>query len=101
MCRDEREAALVATHLSRHVELTRVEQGTKSESNPILLPRVGMRCTVRDIDDLEIAVAEYVDWFNHRRIHDEIGYVPPAEYEAQHAAVEPPPQLVDDLVDAR
>ena len=55
----------------------------------------------RDIDDLEIAVAEYIDWFNHRRIHGEIGYVPPAEDEAQHAAVVPSPELVDDLVDAR
>jgi putative transposase len=33
------------------------------------------------IDDLEIAVAEYVDWFNHRRLHGEIGLVPPAEHE--------------------
>ena len=32
-------------------------------------------------DDLEIAVAEYVDWFNHRRLHGETGLVPPAEYE--------------------
>ncbi|MDV3354466.1 IS3 family transposase [Dietzia sp. IN118] len=50
---------------------------------------------------MEIAVAEYIDWFNHRRIHGEIGYVPPAEYEALHAAVEPSPEPVDDLVDAR
>ena len=50
---------------------------------------------------VEIAVAEYIDWFNHRRIHGEIGYVPPAEYEAQHAPVEPSPEPVDDLVDAR
>lgn len=55
----------------------------------------------RDIDDLEIAVAEYIDWFNHRRIHGEIGYVPPAEYETQHTAAEPQPQTIDDLVDAR
>ena len=55
----------------------------------------------RDIDDLEIAVAEYIDWFNHRRIHGEIGYVPPAEYEAQHTAAEPAPEPVDDLIDAR
>ncbi|TCJ69791.1 UNVERIFIED_ORG: integrase-like protein, partial [Dietzia maris] len=55
----------------------------------------------RDIDDLEIAVAEYIDWFNHRRIHGEIGYVPPAEYEAQRVAVEPTPEPVDDLIDAR
>ena len=35
----------------------------------------------KGIDDLEIAVAEYIDWFNHRRLHGEIGLVPPAEYE--------------------
>ncbi|MDA2809009.1 IS3 family transposase [Nocardiopsis suaedae] len=34
------------------------------------------------LEELEIAVAEYVDWFNHRRLHGEIGLVPPAEFEA-------------------
>ena len=33
------------------------------------------------IDDLEIAVAEYLDWYNHRRLHGEIGLVPPVEHE--------------------
>ena len=35
----------------------------------------------RSINDLEIATAEYVDWFNHRRLHGEIGYRPPVEVE--------------------
>ena len=35
----------------------------------------------KSMDDLEIAVAEYVDWFNHRRLHGEIGLVPPIEFE--------------------
>ena len=35
----------------------------------------------KNIDDLEIAVAEYIDWFNHRRLHGEIGLIPPAEHE--------------------
>ena len=26
----------------------------------------------KSIEDLEIAVAEYIDWFNHRRVHGEI-----------------------------
>ena len=38
----------------------------------------------KSIDDLEIAVAEYIDWFNHRRLHGEIGLVPPAEFENDH-----------------
>lgn len=38
----------------------------------------------KSIDDLEIAVAEYIDWFNHRRLHGEIGLLPPVEHEANH-----------------
>ena len=38
----------------------------------------------KNIDDFEIAVAEYIDWFNHRRLHGGIGTVPPAELEQQH-----------------
>ncbi|WP_270409170.1 IS3 family transposase [Brachybacterium paraconglomeratum] len=35
----------------------------------------------RSIDELEIATAEYIDWFNHRRLHGEIGMIPPVEFE--------------------
>ena len=42
----------------------------------------GWRC----IDDVELAVATYIDWYNHRRLHGEIGYLPPAEMEATHWA---------------
>jgi hypothetical protein len=38
----------------------------------------------KNIDDLEVAVAEYIDWFNFRRLHGEIGLVPPVEYEQSH-----------------
>lgn len=36
------------------------------------------------INDIEIAVAEYIDWFNQRRLHGELGHVTPAEHEAAH-----------------
>ena len=48
----------------------------------------------KGIDDLEIAVAEYIDWFNHRRLHGEIGLIPPAEYEDNHYRHNPAPTPV-------
>jgi putative transposase len=39
----------------------------------------------RGLDDVEYATLEYVDWFNHRRLHGELGMLPPAEFEALHA----------------
>jgi putative transposase len=43
----------------------------------------------RGIDDLEIATVEYIDWYNNRRLHGELGHIPPAEYEALHAMTYP------------
>ena len=36
----------------------------------------------RGLDDLELATLEWVDWYNHRRLHSACGNRPPAEYEA-------------------
>ena len=35
----------------------------------------------RTIDDVEYATLEWVDWFNHRRLFQPIGDVPPSEFE--------------------
>jgi len=40
----------------------------------------------RGLESVEFATLDWVDWFNHRRLLEPIGYVPPAEYEAQHYA---------------
>ena len=50
--------------------------------NPVMRPKGGWK----SVGDVEIAVAEYIDWFNHRRLHGEIGLVPPAEFETNHWA---------------
>jgi putative transposase len=44
----------------------------------------------RGIDDVEIAVAEYIDWYNHRRLHGELGLIPPVEDETNHQHTTPP-----------
>jgi len=36
----------------------------------------------RNVDEVEYATLEWVDWFNNRRLLEPIGDIPPAEYEA-------------------
>jgi transposase InsO family protein len=40
----------------------------------------------RQLETVEFATLTWVDWFNTRRLLEPIGYVPPAEYEAQYYA---------------
>jgi len=40
----------------------------------------------RSLEAVEFATLGWVDWFNHRRLLEPIGYVPPAEYEEAYYA---------------
>ena len=40
----------------------------------------------KTIADVEYATAGWVDWYNNRRLHSSLGYVPPAEFENTHYA---------------
>ena len=62
--------------------------------NPVMRPKGGWK----SVSDVELAVAEYVDWFNHRRLPGEIGLVPPAEFEAIHWAAQPAEHYREDPV---
>ena len=35
-------------------------------------------------EQVELATLEYVDWFNHRRLYEACGDIPPAELKAAH-----------------
>jgi putative transposase len=38
----------------------------------------------RNAEQVEVATLEYVDWFNHRRLYETCGDIPPAELEAAY-----------------
>jgi predicted DNA-binding transcriptional regulator YafY len=71
-----REAAAVAVALSR--------------SEHVLFARDARSALQwRTVEQLEYALFEYLDWWNHRRLHAEIGMIPPAEKEATYYAQPP------------
>ncbi|MYT06358.1 transposase [Streptomyces sp. SID5470] len=47
----------------------------------------------KTLAEVELATAEWIDWYNFRRLHGEIGHVPPAEYEASHYQTTQKPQV--------
>ena len=46
----------------------------------------------RSLEQVELATAEWVDWWNHRRLHGAIDSLPPAEYEALYYSHHEAPQ---------
>jgi putative transposase len=34
----------------------------------------------KTLSEVELATAEWIDWYCHRRLHGEIGHTPPVEY---------------------
>ncbi|MFE6554021.1 IS3 family transposase [Streptomyces sp. NPDC057746] len=47
----------------------------------------------KTLSQVELATVEYVEWYNHRRLHGEIGHVPPVEYEANYYTESTKPQV--------
>lgn len=47
------------------------------------------RAPWRTVDHVELATAEWVDWFNHRRLYRNCGDIPPAQLEAAYYAQQP------------
>jgi putative transposase len=43
-----------------------------------------------NLADVELATAEYIDWYNSRRLHTAISGIPPSEHEAGYYAQNQP-----------
>jgi putative transposase len=52
--------------------------------NGLYKAEVTHRRSWRSRDELELATLRWVDWFNHRRLLGPIGFIPPAEAEANY-----------------
>jgi putative transposase len=48
----------------------------------------------RELTHVELATAEWIDWYNHRRIHTAIGNIPPAEQEAAYYTTHQPDKVL-------
>ncbi len=51
----------------------------------------------RGLEDVEFATLEWVAWFNTQRLLEPLGYLPPAEYEAQFHRTQTTPVVVGAL----
>ncbi|WP_371656746.1 MULTISPECIES: integrase core domain-containing protein [unclassified Streptomyces] len=45
------------------------------------------------LSQVELATAEWIDWYCHRRLHGGIGHIPPFEYEAHYYRATTKPQV--------
>ena len=52
----------------------------------------------RHAEQVEFATLEWVDWFNHRRLLEPIGDIPPVEYEAAYYETQTTPATVAELM---
>jgi len=53
----------------------------------------------KNLEHVEFATLEWVDWFNHRRLLSSIGDIPPAEFEAMYYAQASAPEAGSALAD--
>ncbi|MFJ4921995.1 integrase core domain-containing protein [Streptomyces sp. NPDC088725] len=53
----------------------------------------------KTLSQVELATAERIDWYNHRRLHGEIGHISPVEYETNYYTELTKPQVVTTIRD--
>jgi putative transposase len=52
----------------------------------------------RNVEGVEFATLEWVDWFNNRRLLEPLGYMPPAEFEEAYFRSQSTPAMVAGLM---
>ena len=72
-------------HAGEYLVATEIEKKFRDLRVWIPSKDIGIDLLVTDERQNKVAsTLDSVDWFNHRRLLEPIGYVPPAEYEARY-----------------
>jgi transposase InsO family protein len=82
----------LAAHLAKEEIATSIGTVGDALDNALMESIIGLYKTEvirprgpwRTLTDVEIATAEWVEWFNQARLFGELGHIPPAEYEANY-----------------
>jgi len=76
-----------ADHLPDQAQLTTRDNALAETINGLYKTElIKPRKPWQTIDDVELATAEWVDWFNHRRLYEYCGDIPPVELETAYYA---------------
>lgn len=51
----------------------------------------------KTLSQVELATAEWIDWYCHRRLHGEVGHVPPVECETHYYTELTKPQVTTTI----
>lgn len=71
--------------LSSTLHLKRHQRSGRDRHRPVKTNAIHPRDPRRNADYVACAPLEWVDWFNHRRVLQPIGDIPPAEMEQAHS----------------
>ncbi|MFC5955109.1 integrase core domain-containing protein [Streptomyces pratens] len=91
----------LAEHLDRAGITASVGSVGEAYGNALMESTIGLfktelikpRRPWKTLSEVEPATAEWVDWYCHRRLHGEIGHIPPAEYETNYYRETTKPQV--------
>ena len=91
----------LAAHLTGENIATSIGTADDALDNPLMESAIGLYKTElikrrgpwRTLPDVELGTAEWIDWYNNRRLHGEMGHVPPVEYETAFYLNQPKLQL--------
>jgi putative transposase len=76
-----------ADHLPDQAQLTTRDNALAETINGLYKTELTKpRKPWRTIEEVELATAEWVDWFNHRRLYQYCGDIPPVDLEAAYYA---------------